>query len=48
MIEKLTAAIIVALILAGIAFAIWFRFFAPCDSIGWLPSSDIPGRCFLR
>jgi hypothetical protein len=25
---------------------IWVQFFADCRLIGWLPVTDMPGRCF--
>jgi hypothetical protein len=40
-------AFLVALVVA-VTFAVWVRWFAPCDALGWLPVAEIPARCLMR
>lgn len=43
-------ALFTVLVVIGIGFSVWARYYAPCHALGWMPVKDVPARCltFVR
>jgi hypothetical protein len=38
-------ALYVVVVVALVAFLVWFYVFAPCEWLAWMKTGDIPARC---